>query len=180
MDRHALAPRDEALDRIAGDRVAAAGEPDEEVADALDPDPAGLRRLELRRDRRQRQLGVVDDAQAHDDGLRADGAVADRGEEVVEVVVVELPGDLEDPVVAERCDRGPGEAPELAVERLPAVDDVLVTLLALEPLADLLASVARPDEVQPVARRAVLGLGRDDLDDVAVLQPVVERARAGC
>ena len=35
--------------------------------------------------------------------------------------------------------------------------------------------MARPDDVQPVARRAVLALRRDDLDDVAVLEPVVER-----
>ena len=55
------------------------------------------------------------------------------------------------------------------------MDDVLVALLALEPGPDLLAGVAGPDDVQPVARRSVLALGRDDLDDVAVLEPVVER-----
>ena len=55
------------------------------------------------------------------------------------------------------------------------MDDVLVAVLALEPLADLLAGVAGPDHVHPVARRAVLALRRDDLDDVAVLEPVVER-----
>ena len=35
-----------------------------------------------------------------------------------------------------------------------------------------------PDDVHPVARRAVLALGRHDLDDVAVLQPVIERDEA--
>ena len=38
--------------------------------------------------------------------------------------------------------------------------------------------MAGPDDVHPVARRAVLALGRDDLDDVAVLEPVVERHEA--
>ena len=95
--------------------------------------------------------------------------------EVVDRLVVELPGDLGDLVLADRRDRGPRQAAELALERLPAVDDVLVAVLALEPLADLLARMGGPDDVQPVARRAVLALGRDDLDDVAVLEPVVER-----
>ena len=131
-----------------------------------------------RRDRRERALAVVDDAEAHDDRLGADRAVADRRVEVVDGVVVEGLGDLGDAVHADRPDRGAGQAAELALERLTAVDDVLVAVLALEPLADLLAGVAGPDDVQPVARRAVLALGRDDLDDVAVLQPVVERDEA--
>ena len=56
--------------------------------------------------------------------------------------------------------------------------DVLVAVLALEPLADLFAGVGGPDDVQPVARRTVLALGRDDLDDVAVLESIVERDEA--
>src|SRR5258706_16023476 len=159
---------------MARDRVAATGEPDEQIADALDPDAAGASRRR-RGDRRQRELGVVHDAEAHDDRLGADRAVADRGEEVVERVVVVMPGDLDELVLAERRARGPGEAPELAVERFAAVDDVLVTLLALEPLPDLLASVLGPNDVQPIAGGAVTDLRRHDLDDVAVLQPVVER-----
>ena len=55
------------------------------------------------------------------------------------------------------------------------MDDVLVAVLALEPLADLFAGVTGADDVQPVARRAVLALRRDDLDDVAVLESIVER-----
>ena len=66
-------------------------------------------------------------------------------------------------------------ARQLAVEQLLAVNDVLVALLALEPLADLLARVARPDHVHPVAGGPVLPLRRDDLDDIAVLEAVVER-----
>ncbi len=136
------------------------------------PGPLGQRRWG---DRGQGQLGVVDDAQTHDHLGRADRAVADGGVEVVEVVEVVLPGDLDDPLVADRLDRLAGQPAELALERLAAVDDVVVALLALEPGPDLLPGVAGPDDVEPVARRPVLALGRDDLDDVAVLQPVVER-----
>ena len=86
-------------------------------------------------------LAVIDHAQAHDDRLRTDRAVADGGEEVIDRSIVELPGDLEDLVLADGRDVGPREAAQLAFERFAAVDDVLVAVLALEPLADLLASV---------------------------------------
>ena len=66
MDGHALAAGDEADDRVARDRVAALGEADEQVADALDPDAAGPLEPLRRRDRRERALDVVDDAEAHD------------------------------------------------------------------------------------------------------------------
>ena len=103
------------------------------------------------RDRRQRQLGIVDDAEPHDDLLGADRAIADRRVEVVERLEVVLLADLGDLVQTDRLDRLAGEPPELALERFAAVDDVVVALLALEPGPDLLAGVARPDEVQPVA-----------------------------
>ena len=67
------------------------------------------------------------------------------------------------------------QAAQLAVEDLLALRDVLVALLPLEPGADLLAGLVGAHDVQPVARRPVRGLGGDDLDDVAVAQPVVER-----
>ena len=51
---------------------------------------------------------------------------------------------------------------------------VLAALL-LEPGADLVAGAARPDQLQPVARRAALLLGGQHLDDVARLQLVVQR-----
>ncbi len=121
---------------------------------------------------------VVDDAEAHDHGLRADRAVADRRVEVVERVVVVAARDLGDLVRPDGRDRGPRQAAQLALERLTPVDDVLVAILALEPLPDLLAGVAGLDDLHPVARRAVLALGRHDLDDVAVLEPVVERHEA--
>ncbi len=86
--------------------------------------------------------------------------------------------DLGDPVEAHGLDARPGEPAELALQRLAAVDDVLGAVLLLEPLPDLLAGVGGPDDVQPVARWPVLALGRDDLDDVAVLEPVVQRHEA--
>ena len=77
--------------------------------------------------------------------------------------------------MADRRDAGPGQALQLALERLATVADVLVAVLLLEPLPDLLAGVRGPDDREPVARRPVLGLRRHDLDDVAVLQAIVER-----
>ncbi len=57
---------------------------------------------------------------------------------------------------------------------MPCVD-VLVVLLMLEPGTDLLARLVGAHDRQPVPRRPVGRLGGDDLDDVAVAQPVVER-----
>ena len=93
-------------------------------------------------------------------------------------VVVQGSAHLGDAVQADRRDGRPGQPAKLALERFATVDDVLVAVLALEPLADLLASMAGADDVHPVARWAVLGLRGDDLDDVAVLEPVVERDQA--
>src|SRR3990172_1719439 len=46
VDGHALAPGDEALDRVARDRMAAAGEADEEIPHPLDPHPPRPCRLD--------------------------------------------------------------------------------------------------------------------------------------
>ncbi len=62
--------------------MAALREADQQVADALDPDAAGAGPGAARPG--QLTLAVVDDAQAHDDLLGADRAVADGGEEVVD------------------------------------------------------------------------------------------------
>src|SRR5262249_54521628 len=137
VDRHALAAGDEADDRVARDRMAALGEPDEEIADALDPDAAGPRGQGRGRHRRQADLGAVEDPELGDHLLRADRAVTDRGVEVLERVVVVALADLGDPLEADRLDRLAGQPPELALQGLTAVDDVLVAVLPLEPLADL-------------------------------------------
>ena len=110
--------------------------------------------------------------------LRRDCAVADRGEEVVDAGQPVGLGHLGDPLRAELLERRARQAAQLAFERLAAVDDVDLALLALEPLPDLVLGVAGHDLVEPVARRTARGLGGDDLDDVAVVQLVVERHEA--
>ncbi len=154
--------------------MAALREAHEEIPYPLHPDPTRLGRLG-RGDRRQRRVPVVEDAQAHHHLLGGDRAVADGGEEVLDGLVTVSPGDLGDPVETHRLDAGAGEAAQLALEALAPVDDVLGAILLLEPLPDLLASVRCPDDVHPVARRAVLALGRHDLDDVTILEAVVQR-----
>ena len=67
------------------------------------------------------------------------------------------------------------EALQLAVEELLPVRDVLVALRAFEPLPDLLPRARRLDHREPVARWTARRLARDDLDDVARLEAVVER-----
>src|SRR5207247_9483208 len=53
--------------------------------------------------------------------------------------------------------------------------DVLVALRARAPGADLLARARSSDHTEPVAGRSARGFARDDLDDVAGREPVVER-----
>ena len=93
VDRHALAARHVAGDLVAGDRRAALREANEQVADALDLD-AGGRRRGRRRLLGQHDRGVVVDLELADDRRRADGAVADGGVEVVELLVAVLRRDL--------------------------------------------------------------------------------------
>src|SRR4029079_16956971 len=62
----------------------------------------------------------------------------------------------------------------LLQERAARVLGVLARFL-LEPLLDLVARAGRLHDREPVARRAALALGGQDLDDVARLQLVVER-----
>src|ERR1035437_3494248 len=151
VNGHALPAGDEADDRIARDGVAALPETNQQVPNSLCPDPALMRWARRRGRRRQGQLGVVNDAQAAYDLLGADCPIADRGEEVVDVVEVVGLGDLHDAVLADGAEVGPGQTSQLALERLATVGDVLVTLLALEPLPDLLLGMARPNHVHPVA-----------------------------
>src|SRR5688500_1099895 len=97
-----------------------------------------------------------------------DVAVADRCQEVVEPLVFERRRDVVQLYAVNR------EALQLFVDQLAATLDVLVTLLPLEPLADLLARVRRADvaqvRVQPVSARTFGAARGDDLDDVPVLQ----------
>ena len=117
---------------------------------------------------------VRDDAAG--DLAEADAAEAYGREEVVGVIEVE-PGQQ---VRQHRRERDV-EASQLALGHLSAAQDVLVVLLALEPLAHLGTRVAglyiAEVGIEPVARGAA-GTGGDDLDDVAVLQRVGQRDEA--
>src|SRR6202023_1514967 len=106
---------------------------------------------------------------------RADVAVADRGDEIVDRVEAKVLRQLEDLVVLEGAPRDLAETAEFLLQRLAALLHVFLAAFTLEPLADLLARARRLHEVEPVARRTVWRLGREHLDDVAVLQAMVER-----
>src|ERR1700730_16390313 len=92
----------------------------------------------------------------------ADIAVADGGEEVVEGVELEFPCQLEEAIVLDRVQGGLAKAAALLVEHLPPPGDVLLPALLLEPAADLLPGARGLDEVEPVARGTVGGLGGQD------------------
>ena len=64
---------------------------------------------------------------------------------------------------------------EVLLQQLAAGVLGVVARLGLEPGLDLVARAGRLDQRQPVARRAALALGGEDLDDVARLQLVVQR-----
>ncbi len=66
-------------------------------------------------------------------------------------------------------------APEGLHERVAPLLLEVLALLAREPVADLVARPRRRDDAHPVARRPALGLRRQDLDDLAGLQRVVQR-----
>ena len=63
---------------------------------------------------------------------------------------------------------------KLLLEQVAALGHVLLAPLALEPLADPLFGRGALDKAQPVPARAVRALGRQDLDDLSVLQRVVQ------
>src|SRR6266851_79157 len=102
-------------------------------------------------------------------------AVAERREERVHVVEVQQFGHAAQIFVGNVAELALRDAFELLVQQVFAVRDVLVALRALEPRADLFARAGRADHREPVARWPTRGLTRDDLDDVARREPVVER-----
>ena len=101
-------------------------------------------------------------------------AVADGRQEVVHGGELEVPGQLQQALLLERGERGLAQTPELLVQHLPALADVLLAALLLEPLPDLLPGSGRLHEVEPIPRRPVRRLGGEDLHDVAVHEAVVE------
>src|SRR5439155_20927674 len=125
------------------------------------------RRWRLWRDIWNGQLVVVHDAQARHHLRGRERAVPGRGEQRVEVMQVRELGRSLQVIVADVRQGALGDALQLAIEELASVHDVLLALLAFEPLADLLARAGGADHRDPVARGPSAGLAREDLDDVA-------------
>ena len=113
--------------------------------------------------------------QSADDLQRRHAAVADGGVHIVHGVEAELFQHIGHVLVCQQLLQGDTGALQLRLEALAAVDDVLVPLLPLEPLADFAAGVAGAGDLDPVAAGAVSALAGGDLHHVAVLQPVVQR-----
>ena len=190
VDRDAGTAGDEAEDRVAGHRGAALGQLDQQVVGALDHD-AGRRAAarapaaapgddavlaELVGDR---VLAALGDGELVDHGLRADRALADRGVQGVDVGELEVGRDRGEVLDGQQALQRETGLAELAGQRLLAVLDRLLAALAGEVVADLAAGPRAADEGQPVAARTgVLGLGGEDLDDVAVVRARTPAARA--
>src|SRR3990167_6766221 len=136
VDRDAAAARDVADDRVARHGVAADAEADQQVADPLDGHAAARRRRGRRRVPRDALLRVVHDPEARDDLRRRERAVAERREERGDVVHVQLLAHTREVLAGDLAERALGDAPQLLVQQLLAVRDVLLALLALEPLAE--------------------------------------------
>ena len=174
VDGHAVALGDKADDLVAGNRRAAAAEFDHARADVLDNNAGGIdggrilprKRLGGKRPGRSGQI-VAD---AADGFRRGESAVADGGVHVVEAFEADLLEHERQNVVVLDEVGVDADVAQLCVEARLAADDVLVALLALEPLLDLDAGLVRLADVQPVAARALGRFGRQDLDDIAVVQ----------
>src|SRR5256885_3373031 len=115
---------------------------------------------------------------AHDDGMRGQVAIADRRHEVVHRAVLVHAGDLQQLRLRQVGKVEAVHAVQLLSQRGRALGHVLLSALALEPLADALLGRCALDEVQPVAARAVRSPRGQDLHDLPVLQLVVERNHA--
>ena len=182
VDGYAVALGDEADDVVARDRRAAAGELDHAVFDVLDHDagilgvvPAGrldlqqlLRGVLALRSPGRGTLEILADLAQNLD--RGDAAVADGGVEIVQAVEGQLAQELRLKVLILEQARAQTGAAQLGLEAGPAADDVLLALLALEPLLDLGAGLVGFAEIEPVAGRTLGGFGGQDLHDVAVFQ----------
>src|SRR3954462_15923718 len=108
--------------------------------------------------------------------MRVDVAVTYGRQEVVQLFILEVRRDVFQLHVREP------EALELLLHQITSARDVLLTLLASEPLENLLARISGVDVaeiwIQPVAAWAPWSARRDDLHDVAVLQAVIQRYHA--
>ena len=164
VNGHTVALGDKADDLVAGNRRAAAAEFDHARADVLDNDAGGidggriLPRKRLGGKRPGRSGQIVADA-AH--GLRSgQTAVADGGIHIVQTFEADLfEDDRQNLCILQNIGVDTGVA-QLGLKAGLAAHDVLLALLALEPLLDLDARLIGLADVQPVAARALGGLRR--------------------
>src|SRR5215212_1715858 len=102
-----------------------------------------------------------------------DVAIADRRQEIVDSIKPEGRRNIVQVHVVET------QPLQLLLDQIAATCDVLVPLLTAKPLANLLAGAGGLDvaeiRIEPVSTRALRPPGGNDLDNVAVLQPVVQR-----
>ena len=191
VDRDSAAERDVADDLVARNRPAALGEPHDDVVDALDLDPevggilgAALALVAALEHAREACLGLVAGHRLaalealHDlvgDRLRRDLALAEGDVEVVGLAEAHLADHVgEQRRAGDPLRRQAGLAQGGVQLLAPAALGVLAAL-ALEQGADLVARAAGAHQREPVARRAALLLGGQDLDDVAAVELVVQR-----
>src|SRR5262249_7092838 len=183
MDGDALAHRDVADDLVARTRRAALRQPHEDVVDAVHVDPVVLATDRMLRARRLERdglfLGGLLRLQALqylvDDRLGTYLPRAERKVEVLRLLEVHVADDLRKHRRAGELAIGELRRLQGAFERFAALLLLVLARLAREPLADLVARTRRRSERQPVARGAASSLRREDLDKVAVLQPIVQR-----
>ena len=184
VDRHAVAARDEADDRIAGQRVAAACKFRHAALLAVHDDavgrPQAAGRGQLDLIGRQLDLRLLDHAvklvpQAHGDLGDRHTAVAEHIVEVLGVLHPDAARHVGRDLVALCLGVRSAHAVQLALDLGAAEGHVLGALLLLEPLADLVLCIAGLDDVQPVAARPLGGRGGQHLDDVAGLRLAVDR-----
>ena len=164
MDGHAVALGDKADDLVSGNRRAAAAEFDHARADVLDNDAGGIdggRILPRKRlgGKRPGRLGQIIADAAH--GLRSgQTAVADGGIHIVQAFKADLfENDRQDLGVLQNIGVNAGVT-QFGLKAGLAAHNVLLALLALEPLLDFDARLIGLTDVQPVAARAFGGLRR--------------------
>src|SRR5438046_2966979 len=176
VDGEPAPPRDEAHDLVAGERVTALREADEQVVHAADADAL----VALRARRRRRRLGPLRRLeegagyQLVQELVHRALAVAERRQKVVAGRVAEVGRRLLDLLPAEQGRRIEPVLLGLTLEELSAQLDRARALLDLEPLVDLRPGARGLDDLEPVAAR-MLARRRDDLDDVPLAERVAQR-----
>ena len=100
---------------------------------------------------------------------RGEAAVADGGVHIVPVVKGELPQQLGLQLVIGDGGKGQPHPLHFGLKGGPAVEDVFLPLLFLEPLLDLGPGLIALADIQPVPAGALGALGGEDFADVAVI-----------